>query len=533
MTEGHSTSDQSGQSPADSPETQETPESSDAETAHGSSESTDQTQQGLGRIAIRGTAYIFLGQIIVKIMALLSLWVLGYYLDKVHFAQWGLALSAVALADCVRDLGAHKVLIQRGKEFNEIGSPVFKMGFCFNLVATAILLAMAPAMARIYDDPVIAWLIVIAALTIPLQSPVMILRAKMSIDLRFKTMAKISIAAQFVKNGSMIIFAISGFGVYSFVIPMMLMVLFYLAAFRYCAGPLPPRRPLTREHFGTIFAAVKWITLSAFFGALIYQGDRLIIGLFEDDQVLGDYFFSFQLILSTVVIFGSGVISVFMPTLSKLTGYPDRQALAFEKMIRVSSVVFSVVCVLAVMVSDPVIHLMWQGKWDSAIPAAELMSLSLCVYLIGPVAMSFIEASGLWRLRAGLMFAEMIGVLIAAALGASFGGLVAIAASISGVKAVVSLAQCLIAGRLAGLGIWALIRAIMGPIVLAGICCSVSYFGFAWLMDGQASWVIASAALVLFGVLFLAGLFTLMRSRFDEVMGVFGHLIPGRLSGGS
>jgi O-antigen/teichoic acid export membrane protein len=398
-----------------------------------------QPREGLGRVAIRGTAYVFAGQIMVKLMALLSLWVLGYYLTEEQFGLWGLALSTVALAECVRDMGAHKVLIQRGGEFNELGSPVFKLGLWFNIGSAAVLLGLAPVMGRVYDDRVITWLIIIAALTIPLQSPVTIMRARMSIDLRFKTLAKISIAAQFVKNGSMILFAVLGFGVYSFVLPMVLMVLFLLVAFRWCAGPMPPRRALTREHFGTIFAAVKWITVSSFFGALINQGDRLVIGLFEDKHAVGVYFFGFQLILSTVVIFGSGVISVFMPTLSKLAGFPERRAQAYEKMVRVSAVVFSVVCVLAVVTSGPMIHLLWQGRWDAAIPVAQVMSLSLCVYLIGPVAMSYIEASGLWRLRAAMMGAEMGGVLLAAVLGASLGGLLMIAASISGVKAVVSL----------------------------------------------------------------------------------------------
>jgi len=490
-------------------------------------ESSPKQPISLGRVAIRGTAYVFVGQILVKITALLSLWVLGYYLTEEQFGLWGLALSAVAVAGSARDLGAHKVLIQRGKEFDQLGSPVLKMGLGCNLLAAAVLLGIAPVMARVYDDPVIAWLIVIAALTIPLQSPLMIMRARLGIDLRFKTLVKLDIAAQFVKNGSMILFALAGLGVYSFVLPLVLVALFNLASFRWCTGPMPPRRPLTREHFRSIFAAVKWITLSTFFATLINQGDRLVLGWFEDKSVVGIYFFGFQLILSTVVIFGFGMVSVYMPTLAKLVDHPDRQAQAYEKMVRVSAVVFSAVCVLGVVVSDPVIHLLWNGRWDAAIPVAQVMSLSLCVYLIGPVAMSFIEATGRWHLRAAMMGLEMVGVLLAAVAGASLGGLVVFAASISAVKAVASLLQCLIAGRQAGLEHWGLIRTILGPVLLAAVCGGGSYFGFDWLLHGQATWVVAAASLPVFGVLYGAGLYLLMRPRFEEVLGVVQHLIPG------
>lgn len=513
MSEGHSTGGQDGGESADAPTPAAPPPAPPG--------------QGLGRVAIRGTAYMFAGQVVVKLTALLSLWVLGYYLNEGQFAVWGLALSTVALADCVRDMGAHKVLIQRGAEFDELGSPVFKMGLGFNLVSAAVLLGIAPVMARVYDDPVIAWLIVIAALTIPLQSPVTVMRAKLSIDLRFKTLVKLDIATQFVKNGSMILFALLGFGVYSFVLPLVLAVVFNVAAFRWCTGPFPPRRRLTKEHFRTIFAAVKWITLSSFFGALINQGDRLVIGKFELKDDVGVYFFAFQLIFSTVVIFGSGMIGVFMPTLSKLADDPPRRAQVYRRMLRVSAVVFSGVSILSLIVSGPAIHLLWRGRWDAAIPVAQVMSVSLSLYLLGPVAMSLIEAAGRWHFRAALMCTEMAGVLIAAGVGAWLGGLVAIAVCVVSVKAVMGVVQCVVAGRFTGIGGGAVIGALAGPVLLAGVCGAVTYFGAGWLLPGRAI-PAATAGMLVFGALYVGGLRLLMPQHFREMLGVAGQLIPGR-----
>lgn len=483
--------------------------------------------RGLGRVAIRGTAYMFVGQVVVKLTALLSLWVLGYYLDEGQFAVWGLALSTVALADCVRDMGAHKVLIQRGAEFDELGSPVFKLGLGFNLVSAAVLIGVAPVMGRVYDDTLITWLIMIAALTIPLQSPVTVMRAKLSIGLRFATLVKLDIAMQFVKNGSMILFAVLGFGVYSFVLPLVIMALFNIVAFRFCAGPMPPARKLTKEHFQTIFAAVKWITLSSFFGALINQGDRLVIGWFELKDAVGVYFFAFQLIFSTVVIFGSGMIGVFMPTLSKLADDPARRALVYQRMLRVSAVVFSVVSILALIVSGPAIHLLWQGRWDAAIPVAEVMSVSLSLYLLGPVAMSLIEAAGRWHFRAALMFTEMAGVLVAAGVGAWLGGLVAIAVCVVSVKAAMGVVQCVVAGRFTGIGPGAVLDPLAGPVLLALACGAVSYFGADRLLPGRDI-AAGLAGLAAFTALYAGGLRLLMPQHFKEMLGVVGQLVPGQ-----
>lgn len=513
MSEGHSTGGRDGCESAGVPTPDTQPPASPG--------------QGLGRVAIRGTAYMFAGQVLVKLTALVGLWVLGYYLDEEQFAVWGFALSTVALADCVRDMGAHKVLIQRGGEFDELGSPVFKMGFGFNLAAAVVLMGIAPVMARVYDDPRIAWLIVIAALTIPLQSPVTVMRAKLSIDLRFKTLVQLDIAMQFVKNGSMILLAILGFGVYSFVLPLVLMALFNIAAFRWCAGPFPPRHKLTKEHFQTIFSAVKWITLSSFFGALINQGDRLVIGWFEIKDVVGVYFFAFQLIFSTVVIFGSGMIGVFMPTLSKLADDPARRAQVYRRMLRVSAVVFSAVSIVALIVSGPAIHLLWQGRWDAAIPVAEVMSVSLSLYLLGPVAMSLIEASGRWHFRAALMCTEMVGVLIGAGVGAWLGGLVAIAVCVVSVKAVMGVVQCVVAGRFTGIGPGEVIGPLAGPVLLALASGSVCYFGSYWLLPGQAI-LAAAGGMVVFAALYAGGLRLLMPQHFQEMLGVAGQLVPGR-----
>lgn len=513
MSEGHSTGDRDAGKPGG--------ESTPAVTAP------VPPGQGLGLVAIRGTAYMFAGQVVVKLTALLSLWVLGYYLDEGQFAVWGLALSTVALADCVRDMGAHKVLIQRGAEFDELGSPVFKMGLGFNLVSAAVLLGLAPVMARVYGDPLIGWLIVIAALTIPLQSPVTVMRAKLSIGLRFTTLVKLDIAMQFVKNGTMILFAVLGFGVYSFVLPLVIVALFNIAAFRFCAGPMPPRRRLTKEHFRTIFSAVKWITVSSFFGALINQGDRLVIGWFELNDTVGVYFFAFQLIFSTVVIFGSGMIGVFMPTLSKLADDPPRRAQVYRRMLRVSSVVFSVVSILALIVSGPAIHLLWRGRWDAAIPVAQVMSVSLSLYLLGPVAMSLIESAGRWHFRAALMCTEMAGVLVAAGLGAWLGGLVAIAVSVVSVKAVMGVVQCVVAGRFTGIGGGAVIGALAGPVLLALACGAVGYFGAGRLLPGRDI-AAALAGMAVFTALYAGGLKLLMPQHFREMLGVAGQLLPSR-----
>ncbi len=491
-----------------------------------SGRSSSDTPKSMSRVAARGSALVVLSQIVTKSGGLLSLWVLGYQLSEEQFGLWGLALPVVYIVDCVRDLGAGKVLIQRGSEYEMICSPVFRIGMAFNILGALLLIALAPITAKVYDDPVIGWLIVIAAFSIPLQTPATILRSKLSIDLKFKALSYIQVGSQLVKNVSMILLALSGCGAYSFAVPMILVAIFDVITFRLVAGPMPPRHPDASKYYRSLLQAVKWIALGAVAMAAINQGDRLVIGLFKDKVLLGTYFFGFQLVMSGLQIFSVGVMNVFMPTLTKLKDDSHRMARAYLRLVRMSMVLLAPICVCATIAYRPAIEILWQGKWDHAIHIVQVMSLSMCLFILRPVSLSLIEAKGRWRLRGLLMFVNTVTVLGAAAVASMYGGLLTITLAIACQRAAIGLVQCFVANHIVRAPALSMAESIATPITIAGVCGTGSYFLFKHGLPIESSLWHAGASIGLFATLYLGSAYFLMSERLKEVFGMAGHLLP-------
>ena len=487
------------------------------------------TQKAMGRVAARGSALIVLSQIVTKIGGLLSLWVMGFKLSEEQFGLWALALPVVYIVDCVRDLGANKVLVQRGSEYEQIASPVFRLGLAFNTFGTLLLLALAPVTAHVYHDPVIGWLIAVAAFSIPLQTPATILRSKLSIDLKFKQLSYLQIGSQSIKNLSMIVLALLGFGPYSFAIPMILVALFDVTSLRLVAGAMPPRHPESHKHYRSLLHAIKWIAFGAVAMAIINQGDRLVMGLFKDKQLLGIYFFGFQLVMSGLQIFSVGVMNVFMPTLTKLTGDPARMARGFQRLVRTSMVLLAPACVVATIAYRPAIETLWQGRWDVAIPITQIMSLSMCLFILRPVSLSLIEAMGRWRLRSGLMCLNTVTVLAAAAIASKYGGLLAITIAMACQRAAIGLFQCFVANHVIKAPAVTLAESIATPLLVAGLLGVGSYFLFIDAIPIHSSLGQAGASIALFAVLYLGVLYLFMHERFKEVIAMVGHMMPRKL----
>ena len=73
----------------------------------------------------------------------------------------------------------------------------------------------------------------------------------------------------------------------------------------------------------------RWIMLTTLAGILAINGDYLAISLLQSKEILGVYYFGFQLTFSMAILFTNGVEAIMMPTFSHLEHDQERQKIAF------------------------------------------------------------------------------------------------------------------------------------------------------------------------------------------------------------
>jgi len=397
--------------------------------------------------AASGAAWSIVSAVVSKLAGLGSQLVLGWLLSKEDFGVYALAISTAWVAGIFADGGTRKILLQQGERYAELARPAFKLSLAINATAAVILAMAAPAIASLYRTPELTLLLWIICGSMILTTFGAVQRIRLLIDLRFRASSMLVAGSAILRQVCTVVLALLGFGPLSFVLPLLLVA--------------------------------PWLIISALALALSFQGDYLVVGAMQTPAVLGAYFFAFQLTYALTTPLGTAIRSVLLPSFARLKDDTARQAKAFSKSARIAVVMLSLAAAFLVVLAEPLIHLLWAGKWDDATLGVQALGVGLPFRLLAPISISLVESRGHWRAAAFLTAFAAVGTLGAAALGASLGGATSIAICISVQQVVVGVVQSVFAARVVGLGALRFVATLGLPMVLASGAASLTL----WLMS--------------------------------------------------
>jgi O-antigen/teichoic acid export membrane protein len=420
-----------------------------------------------GRVVARGMAWTSLAVLVSRVTGFVAQLILGWLLSEDDFGTYAIAIALSVVILTLRSSGAQKLLIQRGSEYNQLAQPLAILSLGINLVAMLVLWLAAPIAAAYYAAPAIIPLMWVIGLSMPLAVPSDILRSRLSIDLRFRDLAILNAGTLILTQLLIVILALAGMGPMSFVIPLVVVAIVEWAVLWRMVGCWPAGRRLNWHLWLELFASAKWIVLTGFASALIVQGNHLVVGKLEPRDVTGVVFFGFQLTTAVALFFNTGMQRVLMPTLTRLSDQPNRQGQAYLKLLRVLVAGAAPVCLWAVLVAQPAIHLLWAGKWDRATPVVELLGGVLPIYMLTAISASVLEARGYWRPNTFLHFASGLGTVLTAWAGATLGGIWEIALAAASFRLAFGLLQGSVVAGMIGLPARSFLAAILPPYLAA------------------------------------------------------------------
>jgi len=365
-----------------------------------------------------------------RVIAVLGQIGIGWLLTPADFGVWALALSMSTAVMSLRNGGTTQILIQRGPQFGSEAAFFLRYSLLFNVFAASILVGLSTPYLLTRSTVGIALLGI--AIAVPLATPAMLYRAKLTIDHRFGALAGINFGSAALWQVSVFTLACLGFGAVSFACAPILQAAFETLAGRLSAGKLPREssaRP--RADYVALFRQSSWVMLSAAVLSLGTTGDYFAVGMLTDMATVGIYYFAFQTVVTLTMPIYSGLESVLPTMLVKLGDDPPRQVAALARAMR-TMVIAALPLVMTFALAVPfVIHLLWYGKWDSAARPTQILSACVPAWLILHATRAFLEARGYWRLRFGLLALNGVGGITAAAIGTFFGSVTNITVVVS------------------------------------------------------------------------------------------------------
>ncbi|BAM02223.1 oligosaccharide flippase family protein [Phycisphaera mikurensis] len=358
--------------------------------------------------------------------------VLAWLLSPSDFGLIAMATTVMAFAWFLRHAGLGSILIQRQKRFSLWVSPATAMVCLSGAAATLLALAAAAPAARAYGRPELAFIIGLFALSVLPEALRSIAQAKLRADLRFRSLTQLQLLNLALVFALSVGLAWLNFGVYALVIPRVAGGFFGLAAEWAVARPgLRPRRMLRPRRWKHLLGSSVWITLAGLSVQFMNQGDYAVLGFFEDEELVGHYYFAFLLSSQAMMLVTINIGGVLTPVLARMQDRPAEQADRFDEVCRLIALVGFPACFGLALVADPLLRVCFDPRYLPAIPFLQWLSVGMAFRLVGHNGSFLLQANGRWRRYFLLSFANAVLFLAACLVGHTLGGAAGLTAGVT------------------------------------------------------------------------------------------------------
>lgn len=368
---------------------------------------------------------------------------LAWLLLPDDFGLIGLAYSVMAFIWFLQQAGIGYVLIQRQKRFDRWSSPATWMTFVTGIVAAMVTLTAAPFAARFYGNELLIGVMAVLAAAIPFEALTTVPQAKLYAQLRMRENASIEMGKVLCTTTMSIAFAWAGFGVFSFVLPRLIVAAVVLPVYWLVARPTFVLRPQLRL-WRYLLSSVGWVTATGLIGHLMSQGDYAILGRYLDEKSVGIYYLAFMLSSQTMMLLTLNFGGIILPTLAKLRNDSRRQVGAFLEICSTLAMLSLPMCATLAVIARPLVEVCFDERWLGVGPLLEWLAIGIGFRLVGHNGNYLLQGNGHWKKFFAVTCANAAVFLLTCYLGVRLGGSQGVAIGASGFFAVYGLTQLLI-----------------------------------------------------------------------------------------
>ncbi|WP_157719258.1 oligosaccharide flippase family protein [Halopseudomonas sabulinigri] len=355
--------------------------------------------------------------IAAKTSTLIAQVFLGYLFSAGEFGKFALIVGTMSLTSGFIDTGINKFLIKEQDKLPENMRPAIIFTLLAAIAGGAIL--VTATYAQTLDTETVAAACIIA-LFLPLNSAAQIYKARLSINLSLPVISRVEIYASIANTAVLIGCAFFGLGVTSYGLAFAASYSTTFILLRHATKSRCPKITFTEKTTTIIELAyqLRWIALTTFAMGIALRGDFLVLSKFLSESDLGIYYFAFMLTANLGLVIAHGINNVFMPFLVKENKNNHARAMLFTKH---SSIIFSgtsIISLTFILLGPSAVHLIWDGKWDTAALLASFFAVSLPLKMLAPMSYSLLEAKGLWKRKFSYISLDAVTVLGSVTIGA-------------------------------------------------------------------------------------------------------------------
>lgn len=305
----------------------------------------------------------------------------------------GMITIFIAVFQTFIDSGFSSALIQKKNRSETDYSTVFYFNIAVALVLYLLLFFLSPFIARFYDTPLLVSVTKVIGLNLIINSFVVVQRAKLTIELDFKTQARVSLVAVIIGGLVGIILAFKGYGVWSLV-AQNLSRSFVNTILFWISTKWVPKKVFSKKSFRSLFSFGSKLLGAAVLDTVFKNIYLIIIGKAYTTRDLG-YYTQGKQFRDVISINITGIMQrVTYPVLSTMQDEEERLKVNYRKFIKMSAfIVFPLMIALAAL-ARPMINIVLTEKWLPAVPIIQVLCLAGMLYPIHAINLNILNVKG-------------------------------------------------------------------------------------------------------------------------------------------
>ena len=319
--------------------------------------------------------------------------ILARLLTPADFGIIGMLTIFIAISQTFIDSGFSNALIRKQDRTDDDNSTAFYFNLAIGFICYIILYCLSPYIASFYSMPILKDVLRLLALSLVINSTIIVQIALLSSSIDFKTQAYINLSSSFFSGMIGIALAFLGYGVWSLVYQQLCRSFINMVLYWFCAK-WKPIRIFSLKSFRSLFGYGSKILLSGLLNTFYVNITSLLIGKFYSSSDLGNYERGKQMsalpIDNIVLIFQR----VTFPVFSKLQNDNTNLTEQYRKYMKVSSCIIFFIAFLLITLAKPIILLLLTSKWEEAIILMQLYCFATMFDHVTRLNLNLLQAKG-------------------------------------------------------------------------------------------------------------------------------------------
>lgn len=319
--------------------------------------------------------------------------ILARMLGPHAFGLIGMLAIFIAVCQVFVDSGFSSALIRKAERTESDFSTAFYFNIFISAISYSALFIFAPYIAKFYQQPILTDLTRVLGLTVIVNALAVVQRAKLTIEMDFKTQAKASLASVAVSSLVAITLATSGYGVWSLVAQTLTMALCNVIILN-IIHPWLPKAPFSKSSFQDLFGFGSKLLLSGLLDTIYKNIYQIVIGKQFSAVEVGQFTQANQLSSIPAMTMTTIIQRVTYPMMSQLQHSKQKLEQAYLLTLRLAAVVIFPIMFGLAVISQPLINIVLGDSWHQAAALVSILSVGFLLYPIHAINLNLLQVKG-------------------------------------------------------------------------------------------------------------------------------------------